>query len=639
MNPNQTSTTRRRFVQSIPAIGAGLLLGENHAFAAEGQVPSASPGDDSWHSPSLTRETVTGPNGSVTTRTALDANALWGLTETKVAEKVADDIYALRGWGIASSYAIKAPDGWIIVDTGDSTRVAGEMRAMLEQTLGQKIKVAAILLTHWHYADGTGAWLDEGAEVWGHEFLERNRNASKGVSIKSGFYQARAIAQFGVFHPLEGPDAFPNLMRFFPEKLLAVSSYQPPTRLFENGKVLDVVVAGETVQVAPNRTDTSDSVAFYFPRHRLVMTNMMVTGAVFNIYTLRGGAFRDPQVFLNDARWVESRNAEILLDIHGPTLKGEKVVYEAIERSVDQVQLIHDQTLRLMARGMDAREAAEALYMPRHLREGREAYGQVESHVRQIWNGTSGWFDGDVYEINPLSLREESARTIDMMGGPGVVLKAARDAAAAGGLDNWRWSLKLTTMLLRLDPQDAEARAVRSTASRALGQRTTSANARGFYLTEALQIEGKLLVNGQPMTLDVIRAFVGTPNLDQLGAASLDENLQFARFLVDPRKAEGKRLAFTITVEGDPQIKRLELRNSVLVITNTDAKAEGHLNLSRQKLAEFVLGRKPFADGPLAELDSLLDRSHLMLNPPLPEQDAARKLDKLQDTIRGESEQ
>ncbi len=97
--------------------------------------------------------------------------------------------------------------------------------------------------------------------------------------------------------------------------------------------------------------------SFYFPRHRLVVTNMMVTGAIFNIYTLRGGPFRNPEIFIDDARWVESKNAEILLDIHGPTLKGEKVVHEASERAVDQVQLIHDQTLRLIAHGMDAREA------------------------------------------------------------------------------------------------------------------------------------------------------------------------------------------------------------------------------------------------------------------------------------------
>jgi alkyl sulfatase BDS1-like metallo-beta-lactamase superfamily hydrolase len=587
------------------------------AYASDGDAASGNRGAQtasSWHSPSLTMDTVIAPNGAVTTQTSLEANALWGLTETPVAEKVVEGVYALRGWGIASSYAIEAPDGWIIVDTGDSTRAAAEMRELLEQTLGHKIKVAAILLTHWHYGDGTGAWLDEGTEVWGHEHLDRNRSASTGVSVKSGFYQARAIAQFAVFHPPQGPDAFPSLMRFFPEKLLAESSYQPPTRLFEDGRILDVVVAGEPVQVAPNRTDTSDSVAFYFPRHRLVITNMMVTGAVFNIYTLRGGAFRDPANFINDARWVESKNAEILLDIHGPTLKGEKVVHEAIERSVDQVQLIHDQTLRLIAHGMDAREAAEALYMPRHLREGREAYGQVESHVRQVWNGTVGWFGGDIYDINPLSLHEEASRTIEMMGGRDAVLKAVVNAVEQGGLANWRWSLKLTSLLLQIDAADADARTVRAAAARALGQRTTSANARGFYITEALQIEGQLLVEGQPMTLDAIRAFVGTPRIEQLTAASVDENLQFVRYLVDPRRAEDQRLAFTIAAEGDPRIRRLELRNSVLVISDADSKAPAHFDLTRRELAEFVLGKRVFANGgdALAELERNLDRSHLM---------------------------
>ena len=86
-------------------------------------------------------------------------------------------MYALRGWGIAHSFAIEAPNGWIVVDTGDSTQSAAEMREMLKRTLGHKIKVAAILLTRWHYGNGIGTWLDEGAEVWGHEHLDRNLSA------------------------------------------------------------------------------------------------------------------------------------------------------------------------------------------------------------------------------------------------------------------------------------------------------------------------------------------------------------------------------------------------------------------------------------------------------------------------------
>ncbi len=620
--------------------GAGaaalLALGTTGMVRADDAASKAraAAAETSWHSPSLNMATVTGANGVVATPTALGANALWGITDEKVAEAVIPGVYALRGWGIASSFAIEAPGGWIIVDTGDSTRAAAEMRAMLERTVGKKIKVAAILLTHWHYGDGTGAWMDDGTELWGHEHLDRNRRTSTGVSVLSGVYQARAVAQFGVFHPLTGPDAFPSLLGFTPEKLLAESSYQPPTKLFENGKIMDLVIAGEPVQVAPNRSDASDSVGFWFPRHRLLVTNVMATPSVFNIYTLRGGRYRDPVNFISDARWIEGKNAEVLLDIHGPALKGAKVVREAVEQSIDQVQVIHDQTLRLMARGMDGREAAEILYMPRHLREGRETYGQVESHVRQVVNGNLGWFGGDVYEINPLSLREEARRTVDAMGGAAAVRKAAAAAERKGGFANWRWSLKLTSLLLRLDPADASARKTRAAAARAMGQRTDSANARGFYITEALQLEGRMLAGGRPVTLGEIRAFVGTPSAEQLVAATVEENLQFVRYLVDPRKAEGKRQAFTIAAEGDARIRRLELRNGVLVITPATGKGSPHVEVSRRELAEFVLGKRNAAPGdPLVELDRALDRSHLLLGappPPLEPRDKAKYPDVLE---------
>ena len=206
-------------IAAAPSLGA-------RAQSTDGAAAQPPP---SWSSPSLRNETVVGPNGAITTSTALLANDKWGIGDRKRVEKVTDGVYAMRGWGIASSFAIEAPDGWIVIDTGDHTQAAAEMRAMLEQTLGRKIKVAAILLTHLHYANGSGAFLDPGAEIWGHEHLDRNVRATTGISVLSGTYQARAAAQFGVFHPTSGPDAFPNKLGFTPEKLLAASSYQPPT--------------------------------------------------------------------------------------------------------------------------------------------------------------------------------------------------------------------------------------------------------------------------------------------------------------------------------------------------------------------------------------------------------------------------
>jgi len=602
-------TTRIACAVAVLAV-AGCSLG--HAE----EPPAGAPpeGERSWHSQSLTTETVEGPNGAITTPTALSVDPRLGVTDAKVAERVADGVYALRGWGIAHSFAIEAPDGWIVVDTGDSTRAATEMRETLERAVGRKIRVAAILLTHWHYADGTAAWLDEGTDIWGHEHLDRNRAASGGINVLGGVLQSRATAQFGVFHPANGPDAFPNLLSFTPEKFLAVSSYQPPTKLFPDGKVVDLVIAGEPIQVAPLRTDVMDSVGFYFPQRRLVVTNFLVVDTIFNIYTLRGGSFRNPEILVDDARWVESKNAEILLEIHAPTLRGEKVVREAVERSIDTVQLIHDQTLRLIASGLGPREAAETVYVPGNLREAREGYGQVESHVRQVYNGNIGWFDGDVYEINPLSVLEESERTVQAMGGRAAVQEMAAQAVADGGLANWRWGLKLTSLLLRLDPADPAARQARATAARAMGQRTDSANARGFYITEALQIEGKLLMQGQPVTQDAIRTFLNTPRADRLASASVDRNLQFVRYLIDPRKAEGRRLVFTIAAEGEPQIRQVQLRNGVLVISPVASRGERHVDVTRSELADFVLGKGAPAKGgeALAELDRVLDRSRML---------------------------
>ena len=62
----------------------------------------------------------------------------WGLTETPVAEKVVDGVYALRGWGIAMQLRHRSPGRWIIVDTGDSTRPR-PMRELLERTLGKGV--------------------------------------------------------------------------------------------------------------------------------------------------------------------------------------------------------------------------------------------------------------------------------------------------------------------------------------------------------------------------------------------------------------------------------------------------------------------------------------------------------------------
>jgi alkyl sulfatase BDS1-like metallo-beta-lactamase superfamily hydrolase len=603
-------TRRRDILTAAPIAGAYLTLGP-----AALTMPSAVRAQEAtdtgplWRSPSLRDETVTTPAGAITTADVAAANDRLAMA-TKQAIEVAPDVWLLAGWGIAHSMAIRAPEGWIIVDTGDSTVAAQEMRDTLEAALGEPVGVAAILLTHWHYADGTAAWDDEGAELWGHEWLDRNRIEGSGVGPLAGFYQARAISQFAVFHPPEGPDSFPNNLRFTPEKLLSVSSYRPPEKLFANGTVETFTIAGEEVTVMPNRSDASDSVGFHFPRLRLLVSNFMVPGFIFNVFSLRGGPFRSPEAFIQDIRRMEDFDAAILLDLHAAPVTGDAAVRDAIHRSGDQVRLIRDQSRRMIARGLDGRAAAEAVVMPSSLRDGWEIYGQVESHVRQMYNGTVGWFGNDIYDINPLPVSDEARRMVSMMGGPEALRAAASDAAENGRIDGWQWALKLTSLLLDIDPTDAAARATRVIAARALGQRTTSSNARGWYITEALELEGNLRAMGIPVTISELRAVLGTPDRDDLAAAGTAAMLAFLPVLVDPAKAGDTATAFTLSVEGDGTLWLVELRNGVIIAEPAPAPQAAHVSLTAAALADFILGlAAPDPDAPLATLDSALDRS------------------------------
>jgi alkyl sulfatase BDS1-like metallo-beta-lactamase superfamily hydrolase len=198
--------------------------------------------------------------------------------------------------------------------------------------------------------------------------------------------------------------------------------------------------------------------------------------------------------------------------------------------------------------------------------------------------------------------------------GAPAVRDAATKAVSAGGIDNWRWGLKLTSLLMTLDPADAAARGARATAARALGQRTTAANARGFYITEALQMEGGLLAQGQPVTIDLLRRLQGTPTKPQLTAAPAASVLEYLRYLVDPMKAGDKRVDFTLAVAGDPTIYRILLRNGVLIIGAADMAGPVHVAATPAQLADFVLGSAPLpgSAAALTDFGQVFDRSQFL---------------------------
>jgi len=547
----------------------------------------------SQYNMSLQDKVITGPKGSLTSPVAASVNKLGQIDEKNV-RKIADGIYRIAGWGIGNLIAVEAPEGWIIVDAGDYLEVAQEQRRFLEDKVG-KIKVAAVLYTHSHYVMGAKAWQDENTRFYGHEDLVATLNGDQGVSVLSGNFGTRAAIQFGMLHPTEGPDAFPNLMGFSAEKLTGTKAFVPPGITFKDGVVEKHEIAGLQVEVLPSKTDVTESVAYYFPTLKLLASNALAAGTIFNLYTLRGDWYRNPMDFVEAADLALTRDIEYHVDIHGPAFIGRNKVIAGLQETRDQMQIIHDQTYRAISLGLDAQGAAEMIYLPEALRKDKEPYGQVESHVKRVYSARIGWMGWDVYDINPLSKARFSSQLLDAMGGADKVLENARASNAKKTLEGWQWSLYLTSQLLQLDQDNGEAKAVRGEAARALGQRTTSANARGWYISEALLHEGKIRLGEHTIShYQQLSQVTGAVTPKKLAASPLNDNVQYLRFMVDPRLAEGKRAEFNANFTDEKVSYAVALRNGIVAITDQSNKGPT-IELSKDDWSKLITGEKSFA--------------------------------------------
>ncbi|MEE8624000.1 MAG: alkyl sulfatase dimerization domain-containing protein [Acidiferrobacterales bacterium] len=569
------------------------VFGATSSSLAQATKDAPSSRYKSQYNMSLQDKVITGPKGSLTSPQAASVNKK-GQIEEKNVRKIADGIYRIGGWGIANIIAVEAPEGWIIVDAGDYLEVAQEQRRALEDKVG-KIKVAAVLYTHSHYAMGAKAWQDENTRFYGHEYLVATLNGDQGVSVLSGNFATRAAIQFGMLHPAEGPDAFPNLMGFSAEKLTGTKAFVPPDITFTDGMVEKHEIAGLRVEVLPSKTDVTESVAYYFPTLKLLSSNALAAGTIFNLYTLRGDWYRNPMDFVEAADLVLTRDIEYHVDIHGPAFIGKDNVIAGLQETRDQMQIIHDQTFRAIALGMDAQGAAEMIYLPEAIRKDKEAYGQVESHVKRVYSARIGWMGWDVYDINPLSKARFSRQVVEAMGGADKVLESAKASNAKKTSEGWQWSLYLTSQLLQLDNDNSEVKAVRAQAARALGQRTTSANARGWYISEALLHEGKIRLGEHTVSnYQQLSQVTGAVTPKKLAASPLNDNVQYLRFMVDPRLAEGKRAKFNVNFTDENVSYAIALRNGVIAISEQPNKGP-KLKLTKDDWSQLITGEKRFA--------------------------------------------
>ena len=237
---------------------------------------------------------------------------------------------------------------------------------------------------------------------------------------------------------------------------------------------------------APGETD--DQLFVWLPEQKVLLPGDNFYWTFPNLYTIRGTPFRSLESWFHSLDKIRDLRPEYLVPSHTRPLSGVDKIQEILTNYRDAIQFVHDQSIRGMNMGMTPDELVEYVQLPPHLSNCpylQPFYGKVSWSVREMFTGNLGWFDGDSASLQPLSRKEEAKLMARIAGGEKELLRHARETLNNG---EYQAALELTGHLIRLNPDNQEAKNIRIKALVALGEKEENPNARHWYLTEALEI-------------------------------------------------------------------------------------------------------------------------------------------------------
>lgn len=477
--------------------------------------------------------------------------------------KVADNVWSAVGWQLGNVVAIDAPEGLIIVDTGESVSESRKIMDELRKVSSKPVK--AVVYTHFHpdHINGVQAFVSPEqvasgeVQIYAHESLLANVVAQG--ALVGPILGVRSAYSFGTF--LEPADNRDMNAGIGPLAKAEPSTFIAPTITFKER--LDTRIAGLPVQLLHAPSEAPDEIVLYLPDNRVLISAEVDQGPTLpNIHTLRGTKFRDPVLWVASLDLLRSLQAEHMVPLHGRPVSGAAQVEEVLRMTRDGIAYIHDQTVRWMNKGLTPDELVEKVKLPPHLAGYtpylREYYGTVKHSVRQIYNGYLGWFQGDPVDLDPLPPREKAQRLIALMGGREKVLLAAGEAYLKG---DYQWAAELAGYAIRIDREDELARDIKARSLRKLGYASMNINWRNWYLSSAMELEGRFDGDDVREQAQVLRGVLLSPEMARNFTPQIFLNNWITR--VDPDKAGEVQLTLGFDFPDIGEQWALEVRRGV----------------------------------------------------------------------------
>ena len=405
------------------------------------------------------------------------------------------------------------------------------------------------------HVHGTGAFLEEGEdiEIYAHEshvdfYINENSVLGPGATL-------RTVHAAGAMLPSEGTDA--RNMGVFPPMIPGTISYAPPTQTFTDE--LEVEISGVKMKMVYVAGESGDQIYIWLPDKEVLLIGDNIYAIVSNIYTLRGAVYRDPMNYVNALDKMIPLDAEYLVASHVIPVTGKENVKDVLVSTRDAAQYLYDQTIRGMNAGYTADELSRMIELPEQLDNHpwlTKARNDVSAHVKQIYYGNFGWFEGNSAFLNAVSLEDRSHKIVNGFGGVESSISSLRDAI---NNEEYGWAAELGTYIINVEPDNWEAKLLTAYVLRVLSFNSEGMDERNWLLTDALELEGKIILDPSSFS---------QTSPEQMADLPIEKIIRFLPTKLDPQKAAGMDTVLGVTYSDIELDFTFHVRNSILAVTD-----------------------------------------------------------------------
>jgi alkyl sulfatase BDS1-like metallo-beta-lactamase superfamily hydrolase len=539
-------------------------------------------------------------------------NAIQGLFE------VVPGIYQVRGLDLSNITFVEGDTGVLVIDPLISVETAAAALALYREHRGDR-PVVGVVYTHSHadhFGGVRGVTTQEDVDAgrcpvlapdgFMEHAVAENLYAGGAMTRRAGYMYGAALER--------GPRGQIGAGLGQTTSVGTLSLIAPTDTVTATGETRDIDGIRFELQLTPG-TEAPAEMNLFFPDHAALCMAENATHVLHNILTIRGAVVRDARMwsrYLTES--IDRYGAQtdvVFASHHWPTWGRERaMVYLGQQR--DLYAYLHDQTLRLLNKGLVGTEIAEVITLPPALDQAWHArgyYGSVSHNIKAIYQRYMGWYDGNPAHLWGHPPVEAGQRYVAAIGGADRVVEVARAAVAEGDL---RWAAELLNHLVFAEPGHTAGVALLADVHEQLGFGSENGTWRSAYLAAAAELRHGSF--GTP---------ISAQSGDLLAALSPEQVFDAIAVRVDGPKAWDLALSIGVELTDSGETWRLELRNGVLIHHRAPVDAADLvLRLPARALPAILVGRMDGID--LAGDPTVLQRLQGVLDAPDPDFEIVR---------------